>query len=64
LTEAEQLLETHHVESVLAAARLARGRIIGGDAGRELIARAEAWIAQENTSPALMRALLPGTWTR
>jgi predicted Ser/Thr protein kinase len=64
LTEAESLLETHHVESALAAARLARGRIIGGDTGRELIARAEAWIAQENTSPALMRALLPGTWTQ
>ena len=56
--EAEQLLETHHLESVLAAARLARGKIIGGDAGRELIARAESWIAQEHTSPELMRVLV------
>jgi hypothetical protein len=63
LTEAEKLCETHHVESVLAAARLVRGRIIGGDTGRELIARAERWIAQENTSPELMRVLLPGTWS-
>jgi hypothetical protein len=62
LAEAEPLLETHNLESVLAMARLHRGRALGGDAGRELVAHAEKWMAEQRVSPSVSRVILAGGW--
>jgi hypothetical protein len=63
LGEAEPLLDEHHLESVAAVARLARGRIMGGDSGRELEERAESWLSSQRVSPLVARVLLPGAWS-
>jgi hypothetical protein len=63
LAEAEPLLEAHHLEAVLAVSRLVRGQRVGGEAGREAVARAEAWMAAEHVAPSVSRVLLPGTWS-
>jgi len=60
LAEAEPHCETHHLEALLAACRLARGRLIGGDTGRELISRSEEWTQKEGASAGLMQVLVPG----
>ena len=60
LAESEPLLEAHQFESVLAAVRLARGRLVGGDTGRALVERAQAWMTEQQAAPAIMRVLLPG----
>jgi hypothetical protein len=62
LAEAEPLLESHHLEASLASCQLIRGRLIGGDTGRDLVARAEAWLVREGAAPTLPRVLLPGRW--
>jgi eukaryotic-like serine/threonine-protein kinase len=48
------------------AADLVRGRLVGGDAGRELVAQAEAWMHQQKVgSPATLAAsLVPGFTSR
>jgi hypothetical protein len=63
LGEAEPLLDENHLESVAAVARLARGRLMGGDGGRELGARAESWLQSQRVSPLVARVLLPGEWS-
>jgi hypothetical protein len=63
LGEAEPLLDEHHLESVAAVARLARGQLMGGEAGRQLVARAESWLSSQRVSPVVARVLLPGAWT-
>jgi predicted Ser/Thr protein kinase len=67
LGEAEPLLDEQHLESVAAIARLARGGIIvkkgGGEAGREIAARAESWQKAQRVSPVVARVLLPGEWS-
>jgi eukaryotic-like serine/threonine-protein kinase len=62
LSEAELLLETHHLESLLAAVRHTRGRMIGGDTGRALVDRAEAWMAQQHATADANWGQLPGRW--
>jgi hypothetical protein len=62
LGEAEPLLEECHLESVLAAVRYYRGRVIGGDAGGELAARAETWMAQQHVVVNALWGQLPGRW--
>jgi hypothetical protein len=62
LTEAEPLLEACHLESVVAAVRITRGKIIGGDTGRDLVARAEAWMAQQHVVASAIWIQLPGRW--
>ena len=59
LEAAEPLLEAHHFESILAAVRIARGRLISGDAGAALVARAESWMAAQGAVPAANWAQLP-----
>jgi eukaryotic-like serine/threonine-protein kinase len=62
LAEAEPLLESCHLESVLAAARYFRGRLMGGESGRALIDRAEAWMAHQHAQPSALWQQLPGCW--
>jgi serine/threonine protein kinase/tetratricopeptide (TPR) repeat protein len=63
LAEAEPLLETHHLEAALAVARVTRGRAIGGELGADLVTRGQAWMQEQNASPAIARTLLPGAWS-
>jgi hypothetical protein len=62
LTEAEPLLENSHFEAVVEAVRYFRGRMMGGDAGRALVERAEAWMAHQHAQPNALWQLLPGCW--
>ena len=64
LAAAEPRLEALHLEHVLAAVRRVRGRALGGDAGRALVARAESWLADQGVlrPDDWERFLLPGVW--
>jgi hypothetical protein len=62
LAEAEPLLASHHLELAAAAARTARGSLIGGDAGRELCARAASWAEVQGISQKALWSHLPGAW--
>ena len=59
LGQAETLLEAAQLESVWAAVRMARGRLVGGDSGRALMEGAAEWMAQQRLSEAGNWAQLP-----
>ena len=62
LREAVKGLESADMALYAAAARWQRGRIIGGDEGKSLVAAAETWMRDQGiVSPARMAAMLaPG----
>jgi eukaryotic-like serine/threonine-protein kinase len=62
---AEDGFETAGMKLHAAVARRRRGELQGGEAGRECVAGAEAWMAEQNIrSPARMCAMLaPGRWS-
>jgi tetratricopeptide (TPR) repeat protein len=62
LGAAEPLLESSHLEAVLAMVRWQRGRQVGGDAGRATRELAESWMAEQRVVPKLRRVLLAGAW--
>lgn len=62
LAEAEPRLDEHALELAAAAARRARGSLLGGAEGRALAARAEAWRASQGVSAAGLALHLPGRW--
>jgi ATP/maltotriose-dependent transcriptional regulator MalT len=60
LGEAEPLLEAHHLEAILAVVRLQRGKMLGGDAGREAVDLGQAWMTAQRVHPSVARVLLAG----
>ena len=62
LGEAEPLLVAHSLELAAAAAHDVRGRLLGGDSGRQLQQRAGEWIRAQGVSRASLWAHLPGSW--
>jgi hypothetical protein len=62
LSALEPRLEAVHLDHVVAAVRRARGRALGGDEGRALVARADGWLAEQGVrSPeAWERMFVPG----
>jgi serine/threonine protein kinase len=64
LSTAERDLEACQMRGFVAAVRRRRGELTGGDEGRDLIAKSDAWMAgQQVSDPARMtNMLVPGRW--
>ncbi|HEY4181151.1 MAG TPA: AAA family ATPase [Kofleriaceae bacterium] len=56
--QAEPMLARHHIEVVHAAVQRARGRLLGGAKGKELIARGDAWMASQSVDASISSVLL------
>jgi hypothetical protein len=64
ITEAAARLDAGHMALFAAAARRARGELLGGEAGQALVVEADAWMAAQSIRrpDRMARTLAPWAW--